>query len=151
MRYRYDNSPANVRNPNHPPRAVESGNQSTDEMAHLWLQVLPEGAGDRRLELQEAVMRHRLAKHPDDFSARFNLSAVLLARLHAPEAVGVLEEALRIEPENAEAHNAISSTTSVRARTISRASCILRMCWGWSGKVCPLETYRVELRGLKYG
>ena len=41
MRYHYDNSAANVRNPNHPPKRVQAGNQSTDEMAHLWLQVLP--------------------------------------------------------------------------------------------------------------
>ena len=109
MRYHYDNSAANVRNPNHPPRAVESGNQSTDEMGHLWLQVLPAGAGDRRLELQEAVMRHRLEKHPDDFSARFNLGAVLLARLDAPEAVGMLEAALHLDGESAEAHNMLGA------------------------------------------
>ena len=28
-----------------PPQRVVGGNQSTDEMAHLWLQVLPRGAG----------------------------------------------------------------------------------------------------------
>jgi Tfp pilus assembly protein PilF len=113
MRYHYDNSAGNVRNPNQPPRAVESGNQSTDEMGHLWLQVLPAGAGDRRLELQEAVMRHRLEKHADDFSARFNLGAVLLARMNAPEAVGMLEAALRLQPGNApgnaEAHNMLGA------------------------------------------
>ena len=64
MRYHYDNSAANARNPNHPPRRVRGGNQATDEMGHLWLQILPRGAGDHRLELQEAVMRHRLEKIP---------------------------------------------------------------------------------------
>ncbi len=39
MRYHYDNSPANPRNPNHPPKRVRSGNQATDEMGHLWLQI----------------------------------------------------------------------------------------------------------------
>ena len=57
MHYQYDNSVANVRNPNHPPKRVRAGNESTDEMAHLWLEVLPRGAGDRRRELEEAVMR----------------------------------------------------------------------------------------------
>ncbi len=113
MRYHYDNSAANARNPNQPPREVDSGNQSTDEMGHLWLQVLPAGAGDRRLELQEAVMRHRLDKHPDDFSARFNLGAVLLARMNPPEAVSMLETALRLQPDtapgNAEAHNMLGA------------------------------------------
>ena len=61
----------------HPPKRVRGGNQATDEMGHLWLQVLPRGAGrpDRRMELQEALMRHRLDKYPGDFSAHFNLGA----------------------------------------------------------------------------
>ena len=41
MRYTYDNSAENLRNPNHPPRRVTFGPQSTDEMGELWLQVLP--------------------------------------------------------------------------------------------------------------
>ena len=41
MRYRYDNSDENIRNPNIPPKRVVGGNRSSDEMAHLWLQVLP--------------------------------------------------------------------------------------------------------------
>ena len=39
MRYHYDNSAANPRNPNQPPQRVRGGNRATDEMAHLWLQV----------------------------------------------------------------------------------------------------------------
>ena len=109
MRYHYDNSADNVRNPNQPPKEVDAGNQSTDEMGHLWLELLPAGVGDRRLELQEAVMRHRLEKHPDDFSASFNLGAVLLARMNAQEAVGMLGTALRIDPQNAEAHNMLGA------------------------------------------
>ena len=41
MRYTYDNSAENARNPNRPPRLVVAGNRSSDEMADLWLQVLP--------------------------------------------------------------------------------------------------------------
>jgi tetratricopeptide (TPR) repeat protein len=105
MRYHYDNSAANVRNPNHPPQRVVAGNQATDEMAHLWLQVLPHGAGDRRRELQEAVMQHRLAKDPNDFTARMNLGALMLSRLKPQEAVGMLEAAVRLDPARAEARN----------------------------------------------
>src|SRR5580698_6285642 len=43
MRYHYDNSAANPLNPNHPPKRVRCGDQSTDEMGHLWLQILPRG------------------------------------------------------------------------------------------------------------
>ena len=41
LRYTYDNSDENPMNPNHPPVRVKGGNRSTDEMCHLWLQVLP--------------------------------------------------------------------------------------------------------------
>ncbi len=78
MRYHYDNSAANPRNPNSPPKRVMAGNQATDEMGHLWLQVLPRGAGDHRRKIQEALMRHRLQKYPDDFSAHMNLGALML-------------------------------------------------------------------------
>jgi hypothetical protein len=49
MRYRYDNSSDNIANPNNPPQRVTAGNRAVDEMAHLWLQVLPESksAGER--------------------------------------------------------------------------------------------------------
>ena len=78
-RFSYDNSAANPRNPNTPPKRVRAGDQATDEMAHLWLQVLPRGAGDRRRELQEALLRHRLEKDPADFEANFNLGGNALA------------------------------------------------------------------------
>ena len=95
MSFHYDNSAGNPRNPNSPPKLVEGGNQSTDEMAHLWFQVLPRGAGDQRMALQEAIMRHRLENYPADFSANFNLGALLLARKEIPAAMDYLRRALR--------------------------------------------------------
>ena len=109
MRYHYDNSADNVRNPHHPPRLVVGGDQSDDEMAHLWLQVLPHGAGDRRLPFQEALMRHRLEKYPNDFAANFNLGALALARLNISGAVGMLENAVRLDPSRPDAHNMLGA------------------------------------------
>ena len=63
MRWTYDNSSGNDRNPSSPPQRVRSGNRSADEMAHLWVQVLPKQPSDR-LTLQEALMRARLANIP---------------------------------------------------------------------------------------
>jgi tetratricopeptide (TPR) repeat protein len=122
MRYHYDNSAANVRNPNHPPRRVKGGDQATDEMAHLWLQVLPRGAGDRRRELQEAVMQHRLAKSPDDFVARMNLGAVMLSRLNPQGAVSMLEAAVRIGPNRSDARNMLGLALSQTGRTREAAA-----------------------------
>jgi mono/diheme cytochrome c family protein len=117
MHYHYDNSSANIRNPNRPPIRVKAGNQSTDEMAHLWLQVLPRGAGDRRRELQEAVMQHRLAKSPDDFVARMNLGAVMLSRLNPQGAVSMLQAAVHIDPNRPEARNMLGLALSQTGRT----------------------------------
>ena len=117
MRYHSDNSAANPRNPNQPPRRVRAGDQATDEMAHLWLQVLPRGPGDRRRELQEAVMLHRLEKNPSDFSANFNLGAVMLSRLDAPGAVARLESAVRMQPNRADAHNMLGLALATTGRS----------------------------------
>jgi tetratricopeptide (TPR) repeat protein len=104
MRYHYDNSPANPRNPNSPPRRVLGGNQSTDEMAHLWLEVLPRG-GDRdaRIEIEAALLEHRVEKYRDDFDARVSLGALMLARFDPAGAVAVLQQAVRLEPKQEEA------------------------------------------------
>jgi mono/diheme cytochrome c family protein len=109
MRYHYDNSAANVRNPNHPPKRVQAGNHATDEMGHFWLQVLPRGVTDQRRELDEALSRHTLEKYPDDFRAHMILAAVLLSRAKTQEAVPIAQAAVRIEPKDPEAHNLLGA------------------------------------------
>jgi Tetratricopeptide repeat len=116
MRYHYDNSAANVRNPHSPPQRVHAGNRVRDEMAHLWLQILPAGGQDRRLELEEAVIRHSLEKYADDPAAHFHLGAIRLARLDAPGALTELQAALRIDPKNAETRNMTGSALSAVGR-----------------------------------
>jgi Flp pilus assembly protein TadD/mono/diheme cytochrome c family protein len=80
MRYTYDNSKANIRNPNSPPIRVKAGNRSVDEMGHLWLQVLPHAVPDSnqdpRLLLEQAWMQNNLRKDPDDHTALYNLASV---------------------------------------------------------------------------
>jgi tetratricopeptide (TPR) repeat protein len=109
MRFHYDNSGANPRNPNNPPKRVQAGNQGTDEMAHLWLQVLPHGPGDRRRAIQEALMRHRLEKDANDFTAYLNLGAIRLSLLDAQGAVTALRTAVRLDPISPEAHGMLGS------------------------------------------
>jgi Flp pilus assembly protein TadD/mono/diheme cytochrome c family protein len=100
MRIAYDNSDANPRNPSHPPRRVVTGNRSTDEMGHLWVQVLPR-ARDDRWALQEALMRRRLEKYPSDFVAHANLGAALEARGRTADAIEEYGQALRVRPQAA--------------------------------------------------
>jgi hypothetical protein len=103
MRYHYDNSSANPRNPNSPPRRVQGGNQSTDEMAHLWLQLLPRGNAGERIAIQSALLQHRVEKDSKDFPARLTLGALMLGRLNPAAAVPPLEQAVRLEPKQEEA------------------------------------------------
>lgn len=104
MRYQYDNSSANPHNPNSPPRRVMGGNQSTDEMAHFWLQVLPRGSdGEGRIEIESALLQHRVQKYRDDLNARISLGALMLARFDPAAAVAVLQQAVRLDPKQEEA------------------------------------------------
>ncbi len=116
MRWHYDNSAANPRNPNSPPKLVTGGNQITDEMAHFRLQLLPHGARDQRRELDEAVLHHRLEKDPADFSSNFNLGAVQLSRLNPNAAVASLETAVRAEPARADARNMLGLALAATGR-----------------------------------
>jgi Tfp pilus assembly protein PilF len=111
MRYTYDNSEENTFNPSHPPHRVTGGNRSVDEMAHLWLQVLPKTSGasgpDPRMVLQEALARHDVDKRPGDFEALYNLGAMLQAEGQLEQAITQYELALRIRPDDPTAHNAM--------------------------------------------
>lgn len=117
IKYHYDNSAKNVRNPNSPPKEVKGGNHATDEMSHFWLQVLPVEDGDRRAELQEAIMRRRLEKYPGDFSANFNLGDLMMNQNNPGAAVPYFRMATEADPNSAiaagELGAALFSTDSV--------------------------------------
>lgn len=114
MRYHYDNSAANPRNPNHPPKRVREGNHAADEMSHLWFQVVTPS----RLELQQAMLEHRLEKYPNDVPALLHLGTVELARMNAGAALPKLQAAVRLDPQSAEAHNFLGSAFSSLGRTL---------------------------------
>ena len=112
MRYTYDNGAGNPRNPNHPPIRVTNGDRSIDEMAHLWLQVVPLGDGsgaDPRIVLQEAVLRRRLEKYPADFYAQYSLGAIQQSKGDLDGAIAWYRKALRGSPDDAVAHNALGT------------------------------------------
>ena len=115
MRYRYDNSDENVHNPNIPPKRVISGNRASDEMAHLWVQVLPHNLSGQKVDprrvLQEAMARHNVEKNPADFEAHYNLGAMLQARGDLAAALKEYELALKIRPEDATANNAMAGAS----------------------------------------
>lgn len=101
MRFHYDNSAENVRNPNKPPQRVKGGSHANDEMGNLWLQVLPTGDGDQRSVLAEAVVRRLLEKYPEDFTANFNMGDLLLSKGDATGAIPYFEAASKADPRSA--------------------------------------------------
>lgn len=144
LRYVYDNSKDNPLNPNQPPLRVKGGNRSSDEMCHLWLQVLPvnfhPGTGsagadepgpddpvldDPRMVLQEALARHNIQKNPKDFEAHYNLAAMLQARKQLNEAAQEYKAALSLRPEDAAANNAMGSALLAMGRGDTAKSYLL--------------------------
>jgi tetratricopeptide (TPR) repeat protein len=116
MRYRYDNSAANPRNPNQPPKRVKAGNNSTDEMGHLWLQVIAHDHADRRRQIEEAVMAHRAEKYPDDYASWLDLGELKLSRLDLQGSVSALESAVRVDPKQSQGHNLLGAALTRTGR-----------------------------------
>jgi tetratricopeptide (TPR) repeat protein/mono/diheme cytochrome c family protein len=121
MKFVYDNSDDNVRNPNSPPRRVAAGNRAVDEMAHLWLQVLPASAADAktdpRAEILEAMARHNLQKNPEDFEGHYNLAALLMRRGEIEKAIAHFAEANRIRPNEPTVNNAYGAALLATGQT----------------------------------
>jgi Flp pilus assembly protein TadD len=112
MHYTYDNSADNARNPNHPPKRVTYGPQSTDEMGELWLQVLPRNTNDWTIlanHYQPRVLRdavsyneYLLRTRPEDSRAHKELGKALLFLGRQDEALQRLRVAAEREPADDE-------------------------------------------------
>ena len=61
MRFTFDNSATNPRNPSKPPQRVRAGPRSIDEMAQLWLEVVPRRAEDAAVLNADYLRRAVLA------------------------------------------------------------------------------------------
>ncbi len=113
MHYVYDNSAENIHNPNSPPIRVRAGNRSVDEMAHLWIQVLPvdvpQGSPDPRLLLEEAWMEHRLSREPGDSIALYNLASALAGLGRYSEAAAAYRKLLSASPGDARTLNSLGA------------------------------------------
>jgi len=114
MRFTYDNSTNNLRNPHQPPRRVVFGPQTTDEMGELWLQVLPENENElaslardyasKQLEKAVAVNQQRLRSDAQDPKAHLQLGRALMALGKAVEAQSHFQRAVALDPKNDEPH-----------------------------------------------
>ena len=134
VRWTYDNSADNPRNPNQPPQRVSYGLQSSDEMGELSLQLLPRNPADHAA-LMEDVMKNvaipdaiafaevMLRKNPKDAVRRANLGAALAVGGRLNEAVQALEDAIFDDPQLSQAHYTLGQIAMQRqdARKARRA------------------------------
>lgn len=113
MRYTYDNSAENPHNPTIPPRRVTYGLQSTDEMAELWLQMLPKTPADAealnhayslRIARQAIISNERiLQKNPRDPVAWLELGKDRVHLGQVTNAIPCFQKSIEIQP-TPEAH-----------------------------------------------
>ena len=109
MEYIYDNSAENERNPTQPPKRVEYGQQATDEMAELWLQVLPKNATDFNLLAVDYNLKKArdlaaydeslLRKNPLDAAAHDELGFLYFNFGRKDEARAHIDRAVQIKPD----------------------------------------------------
>lgn len=113
MRIEYDNSPANPRNPHTPPVDVGYGQQTTDEMAEMWFQVVPVRA-DERSTLVESLYRKvlpeeikgresMLRREPGNVALRDDLALMRAETGDLRGAEQAFRETLALRPESASA------------------------------------------------
>lgn len=111
VEYVYDNSVGNARNPHNPPRRVWWGQQTTDEMGDVWIQVLARDGDDRaRLAsdsrakaLREDIVGYQamLRRAPADAALHENLAKCYLLLGERGEALTAITEAVRLRPDSA--------------------------------------------------
>lgn len=119
MRYEYDNSSSNPRNPFQPPRRIIWGEQTENEMGDLWFQVVTSNKDERvvlnrdfhakETKAWDENYRFQLEFGRNKDNAHFNFGSGLVAKGEISEAIFHFKEAIKINPSHAEAHYNLAS------------------------------------------
>src|SRR5262249_14749463 len=135
MRYVYDNSASNRRNPQLPPQPVHWGQRSSDEMGDLWIQVVPRTRSDLDLlvrEFRQKVFREDivgyetvLRRTPDDVSLHDDLALLYLEVGRVDDAISQFSDSTRLVPGKAAAHFNLG-TALIAAGRMSEATARFR-------------------------
>jgi Flp pilus assembly protein TadD len=135
MRYTYDNSESNARNPQRPPARARWGQRSSDEMGDLWIQVLTRDERDldrlsrdfRPKVAAEDVLGYEveIEKHPAD-SALHDDAALLYLELgrHGP-AIAHFRTSVALNRRSAQAHYNLGTGLTM-ARRLDEAAAAFR-------------------------
>lgn len=125
IRIVYDNSTANRRNPNNPPRPVMWGQKTSDEMGDVWLQVIPVRNGDavmlsddigRKMQLDDEIAFAKLVeRNPADAQAREALALINLRAGRLADATYQFRELVKLTPGSALAHYNLGNALSAQS------------------------------------
>jgi Flp pilus assembly protein TadD len=126
MKYTYDNTGAHQRKHGQPPRRVVYGPRSSDEMADLWLQVLPRRPQDLdalardflRRSIDAGIRSAAKMVREDPASAPLQnlLGSRYLAAGRAEDAIAEFLAAVRRDPHYAEAQNNLGAALTAAGR-----------------------------------
>ena len=126
MRYTYDNSTANARNPQRPPARARWGQLSAEEMGDLWLQVLPRDGRD--LDLLSRDFRPKVAaedvkgyeaeieKHPGDAALHDDVALLYLELGKGDRAIAHFTTSRDLKPQSAVSHYNLGTALTVARR-----------------------------------
>jgi Flp pilus assembly protein TadD len=126
MRYIYDNSAANARNPQRPPARARWGQRSAEEMGDLWLQVLPRD--NRDLDLLSRDFRPKVAaedvkgyeaeieKAPGDAALHDDVALLYLELGKSDRAIAHFTTSKELKPQSAAAHYNLGTALTVAGR-----------------------------------
>lgn len=114
MRFVYDNSAENVRNPFQPPRRVVWGQQTNDEMGDVWVQLVPCVDADMTTLATDVATKMRaqdleayttlLRREPANSSRHDAVALLYLQGGQADRAVTHFRESVRLDPGVAATH-----------------------------------------------
>ncbi len=111
MEFVFDNSDANPRNPDRPPRRVEWGWRSADEMGDVWIQAMTRSGAERASLLSD--VRNKMltedakgcevliARDPGHVSLRYDAALIYMTLRRPSRALEHFEAAMRLEPQSA--------------------------------------------------
>lgn len=126
MRYTYDNSVNNPRNPHRPPKRVVWGQNTSDEMGDLWIQMAPRANADFTA-LNEDVQRKRrvedlaaytllLDADPTNSLRHDAVAALYLEAGRLDDAIGHFERSMELNPASAPTQYNLGYALALRGR-----------------------------------
>lgn len=126
MRYTFDNSADNPRNPQQPPARVRWGQQSAREMGDLWVQVLPPNDRDLQVLLDafepkaiaEDIVGYEtmIRDDPSKISLHDDVAVLYLHQGRPQQAVEHFEASVGLKPDSASAHYNLGTALAAAGR-----------------------------------